>query len=295
MPGETQIDALLPPEMARRAEEVGVRKAALRSDVMFALAVLAGAFIGLGAMLSTIVLTGTAPSWPFGAARLLSGLSFSLGLILVVVGGAELFTGNSLLVMAWCSRKLPTRALLRSWVIVYAGNFVGACGTALLCFLSGQFLTARGTVGVMALAIASAKLGPSFLQLVVLGVLCNALVCLAVWLSLSARSTVDRILAVVPPVTAFVAAGFEHSVANMYFFPVALSIKRFAPQSFWKLVGSTPTAYPMLTWRAFLLDNLLPVTLGNVIGGGVLVGLSYWFVYSRARPTLAQNLRADAK
>ncbi len=282
MPAEGQIDALLPPEMAERAEQVGVRKAALRAEVMFALAMLAGAFIGLGAMLSTVALTGTATAWPLGASRLLAGLSFSLGLILVVVGGAELFTGNSLLVMAWCARKVSTPALLRNWGIVYAGNFVGALGTALLVFASGQYSAARGAVGRTALAIASAKLEPSFLQLVALGVLCNALVCLAVWLSLSARSTVDRILAVVPPVTAFVAAGFEHSIANMYFFPLALLIKDFAPQSFWQ-PGMAPAAFPTLTWRAFLLDNLLPVTLGNVLGGALLVGVSYWFIYLRPR------------
>ncbi|HVY31051.1 MAG TPA: formate transporter FocA [Polyangiaceae bacterium] len=284
MPTESHIDALLPAEMARLAEDVGVRKAALPADSMLALAVLAGAFIGLGAMLSTIALTGTGAAWPFGASRLLAGSVFSLGLILVVVGGAELFTGNSLLIMAWCARKVGARALLRSWGIVYFGNFVGAIATALLCFVAGQYTAARGAVGATALSIANAKLEHTFVELVALGVLCNALVCLAVWLSFSARSTVDRIIAVVPPVAAFVAAGFEHSVANMYFFPLALFIKRLAPPTFWRTLGTTPAAFPRLTWRAFLLDNLLPVTLGNLLGGAVLVGLVYWFVYSRARP-----------
>lgn len=284
MPIEGHVDALLPPEMARRAEEVGVRKAALPADSMFALALLAGAFIALGAMLATIALTGTSAAWPYGASRLFAGGAFSLGLILVVVGGAELFTGNSLLVMAWCARKLGGRAVLRSWGIVYLGNFIGAVGTALLCFMTGQYLAARGAVGATALAIAVAKLQHSFGELVALGVLCNALVCLAVWLSFSAHSTVDRIFAVVPPVTAFVAAGFEHSVANMYFFPLALLIKGFAPQTFWTVLGTTPGAYPSLTWRGFLLDNLLPVTLGNLLGGVVLVGAVYWFVYLRASP-----------
>lgn len=281
MSTDGQIDALLPGEMARRAEQVGVRKAALRADAMFVLAVLAGAFIGLGAMLSTIALTGTASTWPYGVARLVAGVAFSLGLVLVVVGGAELFTGNSLLVMAWCARKLDARAVLRSWAVVYAGNFVGALGTAALWVATGQYSAARGGVGATALAIAQAKLAPSFLQLVVLGMLCNGLVCLAVWLTYSARSTTDRILAVVPPVTAFVAAGFEHSVANMYFFPVALLIKQVAPARFWSQLGASPEAYRELTWRAFLLDNLAPVTLGNLLGGVLLVGLGYWFVYLR--------------
>jgi formate transporter len=282
VPNESvSIDALLPAEMARRAEDVGIRKAGLRADTMFALAVLAGAFIALGAMLSTIVLTGTAESLPYGVSRLLAGLSFSLGLILVVVGGAELFTGNSLLVMAWCARKLGTRAVLRSWGIVYLGNFAGALATALLCFASGQYRAAGGAVGATALSIAGGKLQHSFFELVALGVLCNALVCLAVWLAFSARSTVDRILAVVPPVTAFVAAGFEHSIANMYFFPLALLIKAHAKAGFWAAHGSSPAAHAELTWRAFLTDNLLPVTLGNALGGALLVGVSYWFVYLR--------------
>lgn len=283
MQGDPSVDALLPPEMAHRAEEVGVRKAALPLDTLFVLAILAGAFIALGAMLSTVVLTGTSATWPFGAARLLAGISFSLGLILVVVGGAELFTGNSLLVMAWCAGKLQTKQLLRNWGVVYLGNFVGAVGTALLCFLGGEYGLAHGAVGATALAIAGAKLQPSFGQLVVLGALCNALVCLAVWLSFSARSTTDRILCVVPPVTAFVATGLEHSVANMYFFPFALLVRSFAPPDYWRLLGKSADAFPELTWRAFLLDNLLPVTLGNVLGGAVLVALVYWFVFLRAR------------
>jgi formate transporter FocA len=285
VPVDGRIDALLPTEMALRAEEVGVRKAALPVGQLFVLALLAGAFIGLGAMLSTVALTGTSAAWPHGAARLLAGLVFSLGLILVVVGGAELFTGNSLLVMAWCAGRVSVRAVLRNWGIVYAGNFAGALGTALLCFWSGQYAAARGALGATALAVAQAKLAPSFFQLIVLGVLCNALVCLAVWLSYSARSTTDRILAVVPPITAFVAAGFEHSVANMYFFPVALLIKKHAPPAFWQSLDATPDAYSALTWQAFLIDNLLPVTLGNLFGGVVLVGLTYWFIYLRARPS----------
>jgi formate transporter len=283
VPAEGQIDALLPAEMARRAEDVGVRKAALPASSMFALALLAGAFIGLGAMLATVALTGTSGVWPYGPARLIAGVVFSLGLILVVVGGAELFTGNSLLVMAWCARKVSTRALLRNWAIVYAGNFVGALGTALLCFWSGQYCAARGAVGMTALAIAQSKLAPSFVQLVVLGVLCNGMVCLAVWLSYSARSTADRVLVVIAPIAGFVAAGFEHSIANMYFFPLALLIKDHATPGFWQSSTSTSDAFSALTWRAFVLDNLLPVTLGNLIGGVLLVGLAYWFIYLRPR------------
>lgn len=282
--GLPTLDALLPAEMAERAAQVGARKVALDPLRMFTLAVLAGAFIALGAMLSTTTVAGAAGQLPFGLIRLLAGVVFSLGLILVVVGGAELFTGNNLIVMAWASRKVTTMALLRNWLIVYAGNFLGAAATALMVYLSGQFAFGRGAVGLAALETATAKVGLGWWQAVVLGVLCNALVCLAVWLTYSARSTTDRILAIVPPITAFVAAGFEHSVANMYFLPVALFIRRGAPPEFWSGIGRNASDFAELSWRAFLLDNLVPVSLGNIVGGAVLVGAVYWFVYLRSSP-----------
>lgn len=282
-----RVDALLPAEMAVKAEEIGVKKAAMDVISLFVLAVLAGAFIALGAVFSTTVAAGAAGAVPYGVARLLSGLVFSLGLVLVVVGGAELFTGNNLIVMAWASRKVSTPLLLRNWAVVYLGNFVGAFATAALLYLSGQYAFGDGSVGAAALATANAKAGLGFGQALVLGVLCNGLVCLAVWLSYSARSTTDKVLAVVPPITAFVAAGFEHSVANMYFIPVGLFIKAGAPESFWASVGKTPADFPELTWEHFLLNNLLPVTLGNVIGGALLVGAVYWFVYLRMAKGLA--------
>jgi formate transporter FocA len=276
-----QIDALLPPEMAVKAEAIGVKKAGMDAVSVFVLAVLAGAFIALGAAFSSTVVAGAAGALPFGVVRLLAGLVFSLGLILVVVGGAELFTGNNLIVMAWANRKVTAGALLRNWAIVYLGNFVGAAATAVLLFLSGQYAFGNGAVGATALATAHAKVGLGFTQAVVLGILCNALVCLAVWLSYSGRSTADKIFAIVPPITAFVAAGFEHSVANMYFIPIGLFIKAGAPDSFWSAIGKTAGDYPDLTWDRFFVNNLLPVTLGNIIGGALLVGAVYWFVYLR--------------
>jgi len=272
------LDALLPAEMASRAEQVGVKKAHMNPLSVFVLAILAGAFIALGAVFSTTVVAGTS-ALPYGVVRLLAGVVFSLGLILVVVGGAELFTGNNLIVMAWASGKVGTGLLLRNWAIVYAGNFVGALATAVLVFASRQFTFGQGAVGAAALATANSKVGLDFVQAVALGVMCNALVCLAVWLCYSARSTTDRILAIVPPITAFVAAGFEHSIANMYYLPIALLIKGGAPASFWTAIGKTAADYPNLTWGRFLLNNLLPVTLGNIIGGALMVGVVYWFVY----------------
>lgn len=279
------FDALPPADIARKAEAIGRAKATMAPMDVFVLAVLAGSFIALGAAFSTTVASGS--DLPYGITRLLTGLAFSLGLILVVVAGAELFTGNNLVVMAWASRRVSTLALLRNWSLVFAGNFVGAFATAVLVWLAQQYTFGGGSVGVTALSIASAKTQFGFGQAIALGVLCNALVCLAVWLSYGAHTTTDKIMAVVPPITAFVAMGFEHSVANMYFFSFGLLVKR--DDAF--LAGASDVPHlDSLDWQAFLLDNLLPVTIGNVIGGGLLVGIVYWFVYLRPRAATVQSL-----
>ena len=274
-PGEIRIDALLPPEMALRAEYLGVRKAEAPLLATFTLALLAGAFISLGAVFSTTVAAGASGVVPYGMVRLLAGLVFTVGLVLVIVGGAELFTGNNLIVMAWAGRKVSSRGLLRNWGIVYAGNFVGAIGTVVLVFVSRQYTFGGGSVGTTALATAAAKVDYGFVQALALGVLCNALVCLAVWLTFSARSTIDRIAAIILPIAAFVAAGFEHSIANMYFIPIGLFIKGFDPS----FTAASGVDVSRLTWQSFLLANLLPVTVGNIIGGAVLVAAVYWFVF----------------
>lgn len=281
------MDAMLPPDMAKKAEDVGVNKAGMDASRMFVLAVLAGAFISFGAVFATTVAAGSAGAVPFGIQRLLVGTVFSLGLVLVIVGGAELFTGNSLIVMAWASGRVSLTALLRNWTIVFAGNFVGSIGTAVLVFLAGHHEFGAGSVGLTALKIADAKLHFGFVQAVSLGILCNVLVCLAVWLTFSARTTTDRILAIVPPIACFVAAGFEHSIANMYFVPVAWLIQVGASDAFWSSIGGTAGEFSGITWSVFLLKNLIPVTIGNVIGGGALVGAVYWFVYLRPTATEA--------
>lgn len=275
---QVRIDALVPAEMARRAEYLGVRKADMNAVTMFVLAILAGAFIALGAIFATTVATGGA-ALPFGVAKLLTGLAFCLGLILVVVAGAELFTGNNLIVMAWASGKVTTQALLRNWAIVYVGNFVGSVSTALLMFFTKQYEFSNGAIGQTVLSIANGKVNLEFGQAIALGIMCNALVCLAVWLTFSARSTLDKIAAIIFPITAFVAAGFEHSVANMFFVPIALFIKQFDND----FATRSGLDLSNLTWDQFLLHNLLPVTLGNIIGGAVLVAAVYWFVYLRTR------------
>ncbi|HKO75370.1 MAG TPA: formate transporter FocA [Gaiellaceae bacterium] len=273
------LDSLPPQQMARRAEEVGVTKAGLAADKLLALGVLAGAFIAMGAIFATTVTAGGS-ELPYGVVRLLGGLAFSLGLILVVVAGAELFTGNNLIVMAWASRRVSTRRLLWVWALVYVGNFAGAIATAGLMYLTRQYRFGGGAVGEQALAIATAKVELGFTQAIVLGAFCNALVCLAVWLTYSARTTADKILAVVPPIAAFVASGFEHSVANMYFIPFGILVSN---DDSWLAGTGNELDLSNLTWGSFLADNLLPVTIGNVIGGALMVGAFYWFVYLRPR------------
>ena len=291
---EIRIDALLPAEMATRAEYLGVRKAEMPAFTMFMLSLLAGAFISLGSIFATTIAAGgmsvTAADGavafttglPYGVTRLLVGFVFCLGLILVVVGGAELFTGNNLIVMAWASGKVTGRALLRNWAIVYTGNFVGSIATAGLMFFTKQYTFGSDAVGIAALKIAVGKCDLGFMQAIALGILCNALVCLAVWLTYSARTTIDKIIAIIFPITAFVAAGFEHSVANMYFISYALFVKGFDPE-FMTRVGEKVPKLEMLTWKAFFINNLIPVTIGNIIGGAVLVAAVYWVVFLRVK------------
>jgi len=282
------IDAYAPAQMAARVEEAGIVKGNLDATSTFTLAVLAGAFIAFGAVLYTYVIHDSPLS--IGLTKLVGGLVFCLGLILVIVAGAELFTGNSLIVMAYVSRKITLRQLLRNWVIVFAGNLVGSLGIVFLIWLSGQWSARNSAVGVEALIIANDKVSLGFWQALSRGILCNILVCLAVWLCFSGRSVTDKILAIIFPITAFVALGFEHSIANMYFVPAGLLIKQ-SPEALaaaQNVLGQTPDL-SRLSIAGFIVNNLLPVTLGNIIGGGFLVGAIYWFVYLRR--TAAEPIR----
>jgi formate/nitrite transporter len=260
------FNAYSPKEIAEQVENIGVTKVRLPLLTVATLGVLAGGFIGLGALYFTLVTSDSSLS--FAASRLLGGLTFSLGLILVVVAGAELFTGNNLLVMAWASYRITTGELVKNWVIVYLANFLGAMGLVLLVFLSGHWQMEDGAVGTNAVTIAAAKVGLSFAEAFFKGILCNILVCLALWLALAARSVVDKIFAVIFPISAFVAAGFEHSIANMYFIPLGILLNDRV------LVSGAEN----LSWSG-LWSNLVPVTLGNLVGGGVMVALVYYFVY----------------
>ena len=254
------LDVYAPREIAARVSDVGVAKARLPLVTVALLGLLAGAFVGLGALMFTLVASDT--NLGFAATRLLGGLAFSLGLILVTVAGAELFTGNNLLAMAWASRRITTRELLLNWVVACATNFAGAVGLAALVWLSGHASMNGGAVARTAIGIAVAKAQLPMLELFFRAVLCNTLVCMAVWMALAGRSVADKVLAIVFPITAFVAAGFEHSIANMYFFPLAMFLG--AP------LGAGDLA-----------RNLLPVIAGNIIGGSGLVALVYWVIYLR--------------
>lgn len=263
-------DAYAPAQIAQRIESVGVTKARLPTLQLLMLGVLAGAFIGLGAMLFALVKSDA--TLGFTASALLGGLVFSLGLLLVVVAGAELFTGNNLLAMAWADGRITSREVLRNWVLVCAANFLGAAGLALLVFASGHAGFNGGAIGQTVVKIALAKQELSATQAFFRGVLCNVLVCMAVWMAMAGRSVVDKAVAVVPPIAAFVAAGFEHSIANMYFMPLAMLLQHFGPEGL--------AAMRAVTW-AGMLGNLLPVIAGNLLGGSVLVGLSYHLIYRR--------------
>lgn len=260
-------DAYAPAKVAERVRDTGVKKAIAPAATLLALAVLAGAFIALGALFYTVTITsGLNQSSHFGLSRLAGGVAFSLGLILVVVGGAELFTGNNLMAMAWASGRVTGAQVLRNWGLVYLGNLAGAIGTVVLVLLAGIPQMSDGAVGETMIRIARAKVSLDPVSALARGVLCNVLVCLAVWLCMAARSVTDKILAIVFPITAFVACGFEHSVANMFFLPLGIALTA---------SGSEPIAW-MGAW-----GNLAVVTLGNVFGGTGLVALVYWFVYLR--------------
>ena len=255
------LDVVAPARIAHLVEDVGIKKAQLPLIQTLTLGIPAGAFIAFGGMFYTLVVTGS--ELGFGPTRLLGGLAFSLGLVLVIIGGAELFTGNSLIVMAWADRRVETAQLLRNWGLVYLGNLIGAFGTVLLAHLSGTLDLGGGAVGKTAAAIAAAKVAIDPLQAFVRGVLCNTFVCLAVWMCFAAHTVTGKVLAIIFPISAFVALGLEHSVANMYLIPIG-ALQSGAD------IGVTD-----------FLANLIPVTIGNMVGGGDLVALVYWLVYLR--------------
>jgi formate/nitrite transporter len=263
------FDAYTPAQIIEKVESIGVSKATLPLRGLLLLGMIAGAHIGLGALYFVLIVSD--PALSFAAARLLGGLAFSVGLILVVVAGSELFTGNNLLVMAWAEGRITSAQLARNWTVVFVANAIGAVGLALLVYLANHGAMNSGAVAATYVRIAAAKVGPPFAELFFKGVLCNLLVCLAVWLALAGRSVTDKVLAIVFPISLFVAAGFEHSVANMYLLPLGMLFKASA--------GSLDAA-ALLQWSG-VLRNLAAVTLGNIVGGSLLVAAVYYVIYRR--------------
>lgn len=257
------LDIVAPAKIAKLVDEVGVHKSNMNFEQTLGLGILAGVFVAFGAMFYTVTITGS--ELGFGPTRLLGGISFSLGLIMVIIGGAELFTGNSLIVMAWANKAITTKALIRNWSIVYIGNLIGATLTAIFIYFSGILNFSYGDVGATASAIALTKTSSDLIELFIRAIFCNILVCLAVWMCLASHTVSGRVLVIIFPISAFVALGFEHSVANMYLIPVGM------------LHSGHFELYPLIL-------NLLVTSLGNVIGGGVLVALVYWIIYVRSAP-----------
>ncbi len=276
---DLKIDSLTPPEIFDKAIAAGVNKTGLSIKKLAVLSFMAGMFIAFGAVFASVVAVGMAGTWPYGFMKLLQGLVFSLGLVLVVVGGAELFTGNSLMVMAWIDQKISFLNLLKNWIIVFFGNFIGSLFVASMILLGKEYLVSNGLLGSVMLTTANAKVHYGFLQALALGILCNIMVCLAVWMTWSCRNTADKILAIVGPITFFIAAGFEHSVANMYIIPVGILIKAIDPA----FVSTLNLDLSGLTWGAFFIKNLIPVTLGNIIGGGLFVGILYYWAFRKKK------------
>jgi formate transporter len=275
-----QFDALLPPQMAERAAEAGVGKATKDPMKSFLLAITAGLHIGIAFIFYTTITTG-AGDLPWGLTRFLGGLAFSLGLVLVIITGGELFTSSVLTLVARASGKITWRALFKNWMLVYVGNMLGALFLVGIMLTAKQYMFDGGQVGLNTMHIAQHKLHHDFWQAVALGIMCNVLVCVAVWMTFSGRTLTDKIIVMVLPVAMFVSAGFEHCIANMFQVPMAIGIKNLASPEFWQAIGSTPAEFADLNLMTFIVNNLIPVTLGNIIGGGVFVGMLYWLIFLR--------------
>ena len=274
------FDAILPPELLNKAESIGVAKATKAPKQAFMLAITAGVFISIAFAFYTTVTTGTTDI-AYGLKKFIGGFAFSLGLLLVVVCGGELFTSSILTIIARANNKITTAQLAKNWAVVYAGNFVGCIFFVALMMMAKQHLTADGAWGINAMKIAQHKLHHTFIQAVTLGILANLLVCLGIWMSFAARSITDKFVAVALPVSMFVASGYEHSIANMFMIPLGYVIANFAGPEFWLASGANPADFTDLTLTNFVFNNLIPVTIGNIIGGGLLVGLTYWVIYCK--------------
>lgn len=276
---------LTPAEIAELTIEAGIKKTKLTALNMFILGILAGAFIAFAAEGSNMAAYNLfAKPETYGLGKVLAGAIFGTGLMLVLIAGGELFTGNTMIIAGILDKKVTMKAMLKNWLFVYIGNFVGAVFIAYMMNKSGLYSSSAGLLGGMTIKIASYKVGLSFMQAFYLGIMCNWLVCLAVWMCYGAKDMAGKILAVFFPIWLFITSGFEHSIANMYYIPagiLAKSTKAFADSA--TTLGVTPEKLAHLNWGSFAVNNLIPVTLGNIVGGGLFVAAVYWFVYLKKR------------
>ena len=287
--GQEPFGMFTPPQMAKAAEDAAYAKATSKPLKSFRLGLTGGAYIALGFVFYTTSQVG-ADAWPWGVAKVIGGIVFSTGLALVVLTGAELFTSSTLTLTARAAGRITWRQLILNWAIVYGANFLGAITIVALIYLSGTWHNADGEWGAVVLNTSQAKLHHTFGEAFTLGILCNLMVCLAVWAAYSGRTTTDKILALTMPIALFVSASFEHSVANMFLVPLGVLIEDRAHADFWISTGLSPADYADLNIPDFLVHNLLPVTLGNIVGGGVMIGVFYWTVFRQMeRPTAADG------
>lgn len=274
MKAESPFDCLKPEAIAAVAEDITYGKATKPAAKTFMLAITAGAFIAIAFVFYiTVIATG--------GSKLAGGICFALGLILCVILGGELFTSTTLTLVARASNRITWAQMLKNWGIVYFGNLVGGLVMVALIMLSSQYMNTNGQWGLTALNVAQHKIHHTFIEAVALGVLCNLMVCLAAWMAFGGRTMTDKALIMILPVAMFVASGFEHSIANMFMIPVGIAIQTFAGPEFWQAIGADPAKYADLTVGHFIINNLIPVTIGNIIGGGGMIGLTYWFIFRR--------------
>ncbi|WP_445494118.1 formate transporter FocA [Photorhabdus sp. SF281] len=281
MRADSPFDLLPPAVMTQIADDMGVYKTTKHPAITSISAITAGIFISIAFVFYITATTGTA-SVPYGLAKLVGGICFSLGLMLVVVCGADLFTSTVLTIISKATGRITWNQMFKNWINVYLGNLMGALFFVAVIWFAGQYNVANGLWGLNVLQTADHKIHHTFIEALFLGILANLMVCLAVWMSYAGRSLMDKIFVMILPVSMFVASGFEHSIANMFLIPLGIVIKNFAPTEFWINVGATPEQFSQLTISHFITDNLIPVTIGNIIGGAILVSLTYWLIYLRS-------------
>ena len=282
------VDCRTPANTAKKlSESICVKKVNSSVLKLLILGIFAGAFIGFGAQLATVAGQDMSSYLGIGFTKLIMGAVFSLGLILVVIAGAELFTGNNLIILSALDKRISWGKVFQHWGIVFLANFLGSVLLVLLIYYSGLWKSSNYHVGGFALKIANAKVNLSFTEALTRGILCNWLVCLAVWMAIASRYVIGKVVALVFPVMAFVASGYEHSIANMFFIIKGILLKSQAEVV--AASGLSPDALSNLNWNGFIFNNLVPVTIGNIIGGGFFAAILYWVVYLKPQKESEKN------